>query len=326
MATGLVTPWVALALGWLWLVQRSARFRRTRALTVLLAASSLGLLVTRGTGREAQTLSLEAVDIGQGDALLVRAPGAEALLVDTGPNPWAARRLARVLSRRGVREPVRLVLTHPHGDHAGGWATLHRLWPLASVAGPAVVDTDEDWGPWQPPGALPPRPLRRGDLWRSAGLEASVRWPPLPFRLPDANMVSAVLRLRWQDRELWLMGDALEVQERDLLDLGDPGPGPFHRLLKVGHHGSRSSSTGAWVAALAPEAALIPAGRRNRFGHPHPETLDTLRLAGLPEPWIVGPALGVRVEAAPGGWRWQDGRGAAGFTPFRRPLPPSAVR
>ena len=97
----------------------------------------------------------------------------------------------------------------------------------------------------------------------------SVRWPPRPFALPDPNMVSLVLRVRWQDRELWLMGDALAPQERDLLDLGDPGPAP-HRLLKVGHHGSRNASDPAWIGALAPEVAIIPAGLRNRFEHPHP--------------------------------------------------------
>jgi competence protein ComEC len=111
------------------------------------------------------------------------------------------------------------------------------------------------------------------------------------------------------------MGDALGIQERDLLDLGDPGSFS-HRLLKAGHHGSRNASEPAWVAALQPEVVVIPAGFRNRFEHPHAETLETFRHLGL-TPWITGPGSGVRVAAMAGGWRVDTGDGASAFTPLR---------
>jgi competence protein ComEC len=116
------------------------------------------------------------------------------------------------------------------------------------------------------------------------------------------------------------MGDVLAIQERDLMDLGDPGDRPRprpHRLLKVGHHGSRNASDPAWVAALRPEVTVIPAGLRNRFEHPHPETLDTLRQAGTAW-WITGPSAGVRLSAVPAGWGIETGDGAVAFTPLRR--------
>jgi competence protein ComEC len=160
-----------------------------------------------------------------------------------------------------------------------------------------------------------PAGLLRGDAWSRAEAAFSVRWPPQAFILPDANMVSLVLRVTWRDRELWLMGDALSIQERDLLDLGDPG-GFSHRLLKVGHHGSRNASEPAWIEALSPEVAIIPAGFRNRFEHPHAETLETFRRAGV-TPWITGPSSGVRVAAVEGGWRVDTGDGASAFTPLR---------
>ena len=296
-------PWLILILGWLVLAQMRARFRRTRALAATLLAGTLGLLAARGTGRAPSTLSLEALDVGQGDALLIRQPGGDATLIDTGPSAWSARRIVRTLSRRGVREPVHLVLTHPHGDHAGGYATLGRLWPLAGLTRPELrADSD----PWQPFGAMPgARGARRGETWTRGGSCFSVRWPAKAFALPDANMVSLVLRVDWQDRQLWLMGDALGIQEQDLLDLGDPGPGR-HRVLKAGHHGSRSSSDPAWIRALGPEQVLLTAGRHNRFGHPHGETLETLR--GLPV-HLVGEARGVRLEAIPGGWGITRGLG-----------------
>jgi len=316
LATGWLWPWLLLALGWLALAHLQGTLRRTRALAAGLVATSLGLLASRGLGRGPETLALEAVDVGQGDALLLRVPGGDATLIDTGPGPWTGRRLARVLSRRGVREPVHLVLTHAHGDHAGGWATLARIWPLASTSVPVTAEDEDPWDPFRPATGAEPAGLLRGDTWTRGEAAFSVRWPPRAFALPDANMTSTVLRVAWRDRELWFMGDALAIQERDLMALGDPGAVP-HRLLKVGHHGSRNATDPAWVAASRPEVAIIPAGLRNRFEHPHPETLDTLRRAGTPA-WITGPNAGVRISAVEGGWRVVTGDGAAAFTPLRR--------
>jgi competence protein ComEC len=312
LATGSLWPWIALLLGWLLLAQRQARFQRVRALAAGLGGASLVLLARGGTGRAPAALSLEAVDVGQGDALLVRVPEGDATLVDTGPDPWSARRLARVLSRRGVREPVHLVVTHPHLDHAGGWATLARLWPFASVGLPVQAGPGDPWGPYAPPGARETaRSLVRGDAWDRGGATFGVRWPPGPLAVRDPNMTSAVLRVAWRDRELWLMGDALGIQERDLLALGEPGPGPA-RLLKAGHHGSRGASDPAWVAALDPDLSLVSAGRRNAFDHPHPEAMAALRSAGAPV-FVTGTRLGLRVEAAPGGWRVEGGDGLRRF-------------
>ena len=316
LATGLLWPWLLLALGWLALAHLQGRLQRTRALTLGLVGLSVGLLAFRGTGRAPDTLSVESVDIGQGDALLLRVPGGDATVVDTGPGPWTGRRLARVLSRRGVREPVHLVLTHAHGDHAGGWATLARLWPIATTSVPVTSDDEDPWTAFAPSSAVNPAGLLRGDAWARGEAAFSVRWPARAFALPDANMVSAVVRVSWRDRELWLMGDALAIQERDLLDLGDPGVSP-HRLLKAGHHGSRNASDPAWVAALKPEVVIIPAGLRNRFEHPHPETLETLRRQGL-TPWVTGPSCGVRVAAVEGGWRIETGDGSSALTPLRK--------
>jgi len=308
MGTGILWPWLALGLTWIRLGQRHAALGRTRALVILLVVATAGLLSLGGTGRAPATLSVEAVDVGQGDALLLRTPGGPATLIDTGPNPWAARRIARVLSRRGVREPVVLVVTHPHGDHAGGWATLRRLRPFARTCIPATAVAPSTWTALAPEQVFREAdPLLRGDSWRSGEAEVSVRWPPKPFLLRDLNMVSLVLRVRWRGRELWFMGDALGIQERDLLALGDPGPGLGHTLLKAGHHGSASASAPDWLGALHPEVAMITAGRWNAFGFPHPGTLAGLASAGCRSVWVAGPSAGVRLEAAPEGWRVETG-------------------
>jgi competence protein ComEC len=317
LATAWLVPWLALALAWLALAWAQGRLRRHRALLVAALAASALLVGLRGTGRAAATLEFEAVDIGQGDALLLRAPDAMATLVDTGPSPWAARRLVKVLSRRGVKEPLRVVLTHPHADHAGGLATLARLWPLEQIAAPELRDGSLAFAPFTPKGTALAA-LRRGDGWRTGGLVFSVRWPPGPLDLEalgDPNAVSLVLRADWRDRQIWLMGDALDIQERDLLALGDPGAFQGYRLLKAGHHGSRSSSAPAWIEALRPALAVACAGRRNRFGHPHAETLAAFADAGLPPPLVSGDARGLRILAVARGWRVERGDGGGAFTP-----------
>ncbi|MBI4912209.1 MAG: ComEC/Rec2 family competence protein [Acidobacteria bacterium] len=322
LATACPWAWSLLAAGWLALAHAQGTWRRTRALLLVLGVASFTLLGTRGLGRPARTLELEALDVGQGDALILRIPGGDATLVDTGPNPWAARRLARVLSRRGVHEPLHLVLTHPHGDHAGGWSTLARLRPFASVRVPELADSG-DWGPFAPAGGPLPWPSRRGEEWTRGEGRFHVMWPPKAYRLPDPNMVSLVLRVVWKDRELWLMGDALDIQEGDLLDLGDPPRNGLQRLLKAGHHGGGNASTEPWIRALGPDLALVCAGRRNPFGHPHAATLGRFAVQGIPT-FVTGPEKGVRVLATGAGWTVLSGTGGQGLVSRKPPAPPGS--
>lgn len=316
LGTAQLWPWMALVLGWLVLAQRQARFLRNRAWTLGLLGVSLGLLLSGGVGRAPRTLSLEAIDIGQGDALLLRVPGGEATLVDTGPSPWAARRIARVLSRRGVREPLHVLLTHPHGDHVGGFSTLGRLRPLASLALPALGHPEEDWsGLGSSSLRRQGRGILRGEAWTRGSARFEALWPPTPLVLSDMNMASLVLRVRWEDREVWLMGDAGEVQERDLLELGEPGRKVAHRLVKLGHHGSAGASSRPWLEALRPEFALITAGRNNRFAFPAERVQQDLRELGIPY-GTAGMSWGLKLQARPGGWAWENGRGQRGWIPL----------
>jgi competence protein ComEC len=155
-------------------------------------------------------------------------------------------------------------------------------------------------------------PLLRGRAWTRGEAAFSVRWPLGALDVRDFNMLSAVLRVRWRDRELWLMGDALALQEQDLLYLGDPGAPGWARILKAGHHGSRSASLASWVQALDPDLALVCAGRRNAFDHPHPEAMENLASQGAMV-FVTGPSGGVKVEARPGGWMVETGDGQRFF-------------
>ncbi|MGH9315770.1 MAG: DNA internalization-related competence protein ComEC/Rec2 [Thermoanaerobaculia bacterium] len=258
-----------------------------------LAASSAALLffflaVRPGPPGPPRGFSLEALDVGQGDALLLRWRDHVLLVDGGGPFDLDARdfgrtRLLPKLLDRGVTRLDAAILTHPHPDHALGlFAVLEEL-PVGVFWRAAGQD--------------------EGDLFR--GLEEVARRRAIPVAILPAGRV-----VRWGDARLTVLHsgglrrklDATNNQslvalfERDgkrALLTGDAGAPTESELLarglalsadilKVGHHGSRGSTTREFLSAVAPRVALISCGRENRFGHPAPETLRALREARVP--------------------------------------------
>jgi competence protein ComEC len=273
---------VAAALGAL-VLWPLARGRRGRVAAAALAA---GAIVATAAGYRADgRLHVVALDVGQGEAILVRAPDGRALLVDTGPGgPGRLDRGERivlpVLRRLGVRRLAALAVTHGDPDHAGG---------LASVL--AGIGVDEVWVPvgsegaaWQAPiddAGVPRRGLARGDRRTLGPLAVTVLHPARDAEPGGgrgaANRGSLALRLEWGEVALVLTGDAETPAEREWL-AGDLPLGAA--LLKVGHHGSRHGTSAAFLDRVAPRLAVISAGARNPFGHPSPATLARLAAAG----------------------------------------------
>ena len=266
---------------------RSARGpARRAALAVGVAAGvvawpALPALQARGT------TEILAVDVGQGDALAVRTPGGRWFLVDAGP-PWTgdpgAAPVVRSLRRRGVARLEALVLTHPDLDHIGGAPAV-----LASF------DVREILDPGQPAGkeaylslleaaarlGVPWRRARAGDRRSWDGVEVRVlhpagREPAAEGGDTDSNDQSVVLALAYGEFDALLTGDAPTAVEREIL----PGVSSSLEVLKVGHHGSVTSTDAELLAHARPRVALVSVGRRNRYGHPSPQVLARLELYG----------------------------------------------
>lgn len=226
-------------------------------------------------------LHVTALDIGQGDAILIEAPGGESILFDGGPDPGVTlNRLGETLLL-GVRRIDVVVLTHPHEDHIAGLTeVLERydvgivLHPGRSYDGPALPrflaaagDADE---------VIVARAGQRLTVGGSVVLD--VLFPADAdgeAALPegDINNASIVAVVRYGATDVLLTGDAEAPVERLLLERGLV---PQVEVLKIGHHGSHSSSTPEFVAAADPRIALISAGQENEYGHPAAETLGTL--------------------------------------------------
>ena len=228
---------------------------------------------------------LVALDVGQGDAFLLVTESGR-VLVDGGGTFDAAydfgrTRLLPRLAALGAVSFDAIVLTHPHPDHARGLLAAMRLLPVDRVylprGAPRNVFLDEALGAASG-GGVPVEALGAGDRFEAAGLvfEALHPGPETYTRSPENNG-SLVLSVRLCGRRVLLTGDVEAPAERDLLARGVDLSAD---VLKVAHHGSRTSTTPELLARIAPRVALVGVGRRNRFGHPGPEVMARLAEAG----------------------------------------------
>lgn len=203
-----------------------------------------------------------AADIGQGNALLVRT-AAHTLAYDTGPrygpeSDAGHRVLVPLLRALGERVDT-LVLSHSDSDHTGGAAAVLATHPQAALLA-SIPDTHELRA------LRPGAPCMAGQRWRWDGIDFSVLHPPPPDGAKvKPNAVSCVLRVSNGRRTVLLAGDIESPQEGRLVSDGAPLRAD---VLLVPHHGSKTSSTAAFLDAAQPSIGLVQAGYRNRFGHP----------------------------------------------------------
>lgn len=266
-------------------------------------AGLLGLLLlARCSGLPNDDPELVVLDVGQGSASLLRR-GGEAILVDGGG--WSTGDVARsvtvpALAALGLDGLRAVVMSHPDLDHCRG------LWQLARVVAVAEIWIGTGWGPspclrrlLATPGPRL-RVLLPGDRLSVAGWRLSVLHPPAGYSAED-NDRSLVLRAEARGRSVLLPGDLQAAGERRLLATAPPGTLRADVLL-VPHHGSRSSTGTALLAAVEPRLALLSAGRDNRFGHPHAEVLARLRARGVPF-LVTGDSGWIRIRLARDGLR-----------------------
>jgi competence protein ComEC len=248
------------------------------------------LLTLQGRG----SLELMMIDVGQGDAIAIRTPGGRWLLVDAGspeggvmtsrqPRIGATdpggNPVVRALRGRGVDRLEAVVLTHPDLDHIGGVVAVLSSFTVERVIDPALPAPKAVFSDALATAAergIPWSAARAGQTFAIDGVTFRVLHPSEPLTDSDeGNESSVVILVSWRGFNALLTGDVSVDVERSLIDqVGDLD------VLKVGHHGSATSTDSLFLAETRPEVALISVGRRNRYGHPSPDVVRRLTAVG----------------------------------------------
>ncbi len=279
---------VAIAFARIGLSRMSSSLRHGAWIMLFLAACLV--LLPRPVDRPRNALLVEAIDVGQGDSLLIVTPGGKTLLIDAGGFGGSSQQapqdfdigedvVSPVLWARGIRHLDAVALSHAHSDHMGGMPAILRnfhpdeLWVGNNPQVPAYMALLDDAAALR----TRVRIFRAGDAFQFDQTQIRIL-TPFPDYVPGAepdNNDSMVMRIAYGATSVLLEGDAEEPIEDEML----AEPGIASTLLKIGHHGSITSTRPEFLARVAPRWAVISCGLHNRYGHPREEVLQELQRA-----------------------------------------------
>lgn len=244
----------------------------------------LGLFETEEPVSENVSGSAEAqvyfIDVGQGDSELIRLKDSGIdILIDAGTRS-TKQELADYLKELGVDDIDILIGTHPHEDHIGGMAKIIEEFPIGTLYLPETSDemtpttkTYESLLDAAENKNVTVRTAAAGDVLLEQGNTSFKVLSPSHTDYDNLNDYSIVTRLKVGDTAFLFQGDAETPVEEEILD---SGADVSCDVIKLGHHGSSTSSSRAYLEAANPSAAVISCGVGNEYGHPHRETMDSL--------------------------------------------------
>lgn len=228
-------------------------------------------------------LTVKFFDVGQGDGIFFQTPSGNQILIDGGPD-------AKVLSKLGKTMPFWdrsvdvLILTHPHADHLDGVLEVLKRYKIEMVVESGVKHSIPEYDEWHKllrQKNIKVHIAKAGDVINFGdGVHFDVYAPfdsfseESPKNIHEAMVVG---RLVYSSSSILFMGDAEKSLEYQLLWRKSDFLNLNSNILKVGHHGSKTSSSEEFLQAVLPQFAIISSGRKNRYGHPHEEVIDRLK-------------------------------------------------
>ncbi|MGP1574887.1 ComEC/Rec2 family competence protein [Selenomonas sp.] len=228
-------------------------------------------------------LEVKVLDVGQGDAILIRTAD-EVIFIDTGDVDEHPK-LEAALKKENIKTVDKLIITHPHADHLGGASVIFKNCEVKAVydnGEPTTTKLYRDYLKTIKAKGIPYKALVDGDVLDfGGGVSFRVLGPTAQMvkeggkknGKPNLNINSIVGRLEYGDFTMLFTGDAEKETEKAVLSHHSAAE-IKSLVLKAPHHGSKTSSTTAFLKAAAPEAVAISCGAGNEYGHPHKEVLE----------------------------------------------------
>lgn len=224
------------------------------------------------------TLKVHYIDVGQADSILIQQNG-QNMLIDAGNNP-DGNLVVNYLKSQGVSKLDYVIGTHPHEDHIGGLDVVIKAFNIGKVYMPKATATTATFK--DVVSAISSKGLKIttptvGSTINLGDASATIL-APNGSGYEDANNYSIAIKLKYGNNSFLFMGDAEDVSENEILAKGLDVKAD---VLKVGHHGSSSSTTSAFLNKVSPKYAIISVGKGNTYGHPHKPIMDRLKASGI---------------------------------------------
>lgn len=231
--------------------------------------------------RKSGELYMYSINVGQADATLVLLPDGENLLIDAGNREDAAL-LIDFISERGVEKLDYVIATHPHEDHIGSMSEIIESFEIGTFYMPDAVNTTscyEDMLDSLINENVRVEIAEKGVKVKEGACDIEII-SPLNKEYEDLNHVSAVTKIIYKDTSFLIMGDAEKINESEMIENNKKGL--KSTVLRVGHHGSNTSSSKKFLQAVEPELAVISVGEGNDYGHPHEEVIKRIEKLKIP--------------------------------------------
>jgi competence protein ComEC len=216
-------------------------------------------------------------DVGQGDAILIKSPSGKKMLIDSGPDRSVLAELSKVLAFNDRKIDV-ILATHPDADHIGGFPAVLDRYEVDYVIESGVSADTRIFESFQRSieneNAEELIAKRRMTIDLGGGTTLLILFPDRDVSNMDRNDASIIAKLSYGEIDFLLTGDAPAKIEDHLVSINESVL--QSEVLKVGHHGSKTSTSEIFVNAVSPEYAIISAGQNNKYGHPHSVVLETL--------------------------------------------------
>lgn len=224
-------------------------------------------------------ISITYLNVGQGDSELIQVNGKN-MLIDAGTNA-GAQDLVKDLKNRGIKTIDIAIATHPHEDHIGGMDEVLENFDVKSFYAPKVAHTTKTYENMLKAvknEGLKIKQIKEGtdiDLGKNTKVEV---YSPIKTNYEELNDYSPIMKISYGNNSFMFTGDAETPVEQEVLN--------EHKnlkadVLKLGHHGSHSSTSEPFLKAVDPSIAIVSCGKDNKYGHPHKETMSNLKKAGV---------------------------------------------